>query len=446
MGVIQEGGQQQGEEQMTQKKHTGGRVARPSKNQLPDELEAILAPLARNAVAEKQSLAQAMQAGPLAQLIGRFVEIALQAEMTHHLSSPPPELESVHNTRNGSFPRQLKTEFGQVEITRPRDRNASFEPAILPKNGQITDTISAQIVSLYTRGMTTRDITKHLREMYSAQFDDDLVSRVVERVEPELIAWRNRPLPGVFACVFVDCIYLKVRQEAGVENTAVYVAMGYDAQGMQHILGIWIPSDGQTSESASFWHAILLEIKRRGVEDVFILCSDGLAGMEQALEAVYPRTRFQTCVVHLVRNSTRDVPHKYRTQVCNDARAIYQAVSFEVAHEALKELKSNWGSKFPQLVKVWESAMPKLENLWQYSDPLRKLVYTTNSLENVNRIIRKGTKTRSSFPNRESALRLVTLILRQTHESYKRQRSDWGTIHRELEIHFKDRMPQPLPS
>jgi len=244
---------------MTRKKQIGGRVARPSKNQLPAELEALLAPIAEQAVEQRQTLGQAMHSGPLAQLIGRFVELALQGEMTRHLESAGDD--SARNVRNGSFSRQLITELGQVEITRPRDRNGSFEPSILPKHGQLSDTISSQIISLYTRGMTTRDIRQHLSELYHKDFDDDLVSRVVERIEPELIEWRNRALPTVFACVFVDCLYLKVRHEAGVDNTAVYVAMGYDSQGMQHILGTWIAEDGQTSESASFWHKIFVSVQ-----------------------------------------------------------------------------------------------------------------------------------------------------------------------------------------
>jgi putative transposase len=423
---------------MTRRKQVGGRVAKPSKNQLSPELEALLAPIAEQAVEQRLTLGQAMHSGPLAQLIGRFVEIALRGELTHHLETDSLH---AHNVRNGSFSRQLTTEFGQVEVTRPRDRNSTFEPSILPKHGQLSDTIAEQIVSLYTRGMTTRDIRQHLSDMYHTDFDDDLVSRVLERVEPELIEWRNRPLPSVFACVFVDCLYMKIRHETGVENTAVYVAMGYDDQGMQHILGTWVAEEGQTGESASFWHKIFLELKRRGVQDIFILCADGLVGMEKAVQTVYPATRFQLCVVHLMRNSTQEVAWKERLEVCASAREIYQAVSVEAAGQALKRLDSKWGTKYPGFVKVWTNAMPKLENLWNYGEALRKMVYTTNALENVNRIIRKGTKTRGSFPNRASALRLVTLILKQTQEGYKRARGDWRQIRLELDIHFAGRLP-----
>lgn len=423
---------------MTQNKRTGGRQARPSKNQLPPELEAILAPIAEQAVEQRQTLGQAMHGGPLAQLIGRFVELALQGEMSRHLEQQSPD--AGYNVRNGSFSRQLVTEFGKVEVQRPRDRNASFEPAILPKHGQLSDTIASQIISLYTRGMTTRDIRKHLSELYHTDFDDDLVSRVMERVEPELVEWRNRALPDIFACVFVDCLYIKMRHETSVENTAVYVAMGYDMEGMQHILGTWVAEEGQTAESASFWHKILIELKKRGVKDIFILCSDGLSGMEKAVEVVYPATRHQTCVVHLIRNSTKSVACKHRAEVCADARKIYQAVSFEKAQQELKQLSEKWNAKYPEFVNAWTRAMPKIERLWDYGEALRKMVYTTNALENINRIIRKGTKTRSSFPNLASGLRLVTLILKQTQEGYKRARGDWSQIRAELLIHFGDRL------
>lgn len=424
---------------------TGGRPRPVSRNQLPDELEQLLTPIAQQAVEQEMTLGEAMHSGPLAQLIGRFVEIALQAEMDQHLGygwgQRQKAQQGQENLRNGYSTRQLKTELGAVTIEKPRDRQGTFESQLLPSHGQLSDTLTQQILSLYTRGMSTRDIQHHIQNMYHLDIDSDLVSRVVAKVEPDLIAWRSRPLTSTWACVFLDAIHLKVRQPTGVESTAVYVAIGYDCEGARHILGVWMAPEGQTGESAHFWHQALLELKNRGVQDIFILCADGLQGLEEATQLNFPKARFQPCVVHLIRNSMKYLPYDQRKEVATKLKTIYLARTFEAAQDALKVLKDTYGAKEPHLVRVWEEALPRLENLWTYGEALRRMVYTTNIIENMNRQIRKSTKTRGSFPSIPSALRLVTLVLIEAQESYKKRRGDWQEIRTELVFTFSSRVP-----
>lgn len=431
------------------KKRRGGRRRSADERMLPEALEELLRPMAREAAREHMTLGQVVSSSPMSELLGRFVELMLEAEQEHHLGYGWGERENealrFNNRRNGYGSKVLKTQFGEVPISVPRDREGSFLPRVVPKHGQLSETIAGQILSLYTSGMSQRDIHCHIEELYNIEVDDGLVSRVVARVEPELIAWRNRPLEAVWPCVFVDALYVNTRHESGVERTAVYTAVGYNCEGIRQILGVWMAGEGQKSESASFWHQVLLDLKRRGVEDIFILCADGLTGMEQAVATNFPQTRFQRCVVHLIRNSMRYVPSKMRQEASADVRAIYQAVSFEAAKFALQQLQEKWSRKEPHLCDVWKNALPHLENLWTYGYALRRMVYTTNMVENLHRQIRKVTKTKSSFPNHDSALRLITLKLREIHNGYKLPRSDWAAIRAELELTFKDRVPNYIP-
>lgn len=431
-------------------KRTGGRPRPQSRNQLPEEFEQFLEPLARRAAQERQTLGQAMAHGDLAKLIGRFVELTLQAELDHHLGygwgERDGDLVDHANVRNGYSPKELKTQFGHAPIGVPRDRHGSFEPAIVPKYQGLSDAIAEQIVSLYAKGLSTRDLRRHIEELYHIEVDEGLVSRVVASVEPELVAWRSRPLEAVWACVFIDAVHLKVRQPTGVEPTAIYTAVGYDPTGHRHILGLWIGAEGQTGESASFWHRALVELKGRGVADIFIVCADGLSGLEEAVQTSFPRARFQPCVVHLVRNAMKYMPHKKRKEAIDQVRAIYQAPTYEAAQLALRRLEDRWGASEPHLCRVWREALPRLENLWGYGPALRQLVYTTNLVENIHRQVRKVTKTRASFPNPASALRLVTLALREVDQKYTRVRSDWPAIRCELELTFGERVPPMWPT
>lgn len=446
---------------MNEKKKTRP-TRKQSPNALPEELEAFLREAAKDNKGKPLNLTQD---SPLKTLIGRFVEISLEEEMREHLgydryqaNSPAPGQPPTgntggpseaansrrrRNTRNGYSGKRLKTTHGETEIRVPRDRDASFEPQIVPKHRTISQEVEARVISMYASGMTTRDIQAHVEELYGLQASEMFVSRLVERLDPELSAWRSRPLEAVYGIVFIDALHLKVRHASGVKSTAAYQVSGYGESGTLEVLGLYMAGDGHSpAESASFWHQVLIDLEQRGVKDILIICADDLSGLEQAIEAVYPSAVLQPCVVHLMRGSMALVSYRERKEVARELKTIYQAPTYEAAEMALKVVEDLYGRRYPHLVEKWRRALPRLANLYQYSMSLRKLVYTTNPIENINRQIRKVTKNRGVLPNVESALRLLTLVVRRIDEkAKKRVRPDWGRISRELAIHFPGRLP-----
>lgn len=434
---------------MTKKKKTT--KSPRTQNYLGEPIDELLRGFAKEAAGKP--LAESLTPeSPLKQIIGRFVELAYEEEMNQHLgyeryknTAFDPD-DPQRNTRNGSYSKTLKTSLGKTDVAVPRDRKGTFSPQIIPKFQGISDELEARIVSMYARGMTTRDICGHVQEIYNFEASPMLVSRVVEKLEPELKAWRNRLLESHYPIVFIDAMHLKVRHNVGVRPTAAYQICGYNESGHLEILGISMASSEQgTSESASFWHQALLEIKNRGVQDMLIVCGDGLVGLEQAVEVVFPRARFQPCVVHLTRNSFKLASYKHRSSLARDLRAIYQAPTYESAEIALQDLHNTWNQRYPQIVSQWSQNLPRLANLWTYGAALRKLVYTTNPIENVNRQLRKVTKTRGAMPHTQSAMRLLTLAamqISQKEQNKKRVRNDWKAILAELHIHFGERLPK----
>ena len=420
-----------------------------TKNSLAPDLDAYLDEMAAEAAG--RPLSESLAAGsPFSQLIGRFVELAYQHEMDEHLGYAPHARRldgepARTNARNGSSQKTLKTSHGHVEVSVPRDRDSSFEPRVVAKHRRVTEEIEARVLALYAAGMSTRDLREQIAQMYSVEIDGDFVSRLLDGLEPELVAWRNRALEPIYPIVFIDAVHLKVRHDSGVEPTAVYIASGYGESGRMGMLGVWMAPQGETSESASFWHRALVEMRGRGMEDALIVCADGLTGLEEAVGAAYPRARFQPCVVHMVRASLRQVSYKERSAIAAGLRAIYKAPSYEAAGLALQKFAKEWGHRHPGVVAQWEANLPRLLNLWDYGKGLRRLVYTTNPIENTNRQVRKVTKTKGSFPNVGSALRLVTLVLRDVDakaQGKKSARHDWIRILAELHIHFSDRLPK----
>jgi putative transposase len=436
------------------------RKKRVSRNELPEGIEAELKAIAKQNVGRPMS--EVLQEGaPLKKLIGRLVELALQEEMAEHLGYEPfermaageaitqddleePPSSRRENTRNGYSSKTLKTSFGSTTIDIPRDRQASFEPKILPKGSTVAQQLEEQVLSMYARGMTTRDIRDHVVKLYGVEVSEMFVSRLVERLDPELSAWRNRPLDTVYASLLIDCIHQKIRHSHGVTSTALYQVCGYNEQGKLDVLGIYAaPADQSEKESATFWHQVLIEIEKRGVKDVLILSADGLPGLERAVKAVYPDTIFQPCVVHMTRNSLRLVAWKDRTTIGAALRDIYTAPSYEAAEQALVAFEESWGRCHPKIVKQWRENLPRLSHLWNFGEALRKLIYTTNAIENVNRQVRKVTKNRGVFPNVESALRLITMvhIERQEKIDKLKTRGDWKRIVLELHFLFGERLP-----
>lgn len=422
-----------------------------TQNYLGEPIDELLRGFAKEAAGKPLSESLTPDS-PLKQLIGRFVELTYEEEMNEHLGyerykdTPSAPDDPQRNTRNGSYSKTLKTSLGTTQVAVPRDRKGEFSPRIVPKFQGISNELEARIVSMYSRGMTTRDIGGHIEEIYNFEASPMFVSRVVEKLEPELKAWRNRALESHYAIVFIDALHLKVRHSFGVRPTAAYQVCGYNESGRLEILGIAMaPTENGVAESASFWHQMLLEVKNRGVQEMLIVCGDGLIGLEQAVEAVFPRARFQPCVVHLTRNSFKIASYKHRANLARDLRLIYQAPTYEAAEMALENLAEQWNQRYPQIVAQWTQNLPRLANLWTYGAGLRKLVYTTNPIENVNRQLRKVTKTRGSMPTVESAIRLLTLAAMQISEKEQqktRARPDWKSILGELHIHFADRLPK----
>jgi putative transposase len=423
---------------------------RRRKSREDNPLDAYLRQIAKEGAGKPLSESLA-EGAPLKDLIGRFVEIALEEEMRDHLGYERHDrLEGKDepsgrrsNTRNGTSTKRLRTSHGETEVDVPRDRQGSFEPAIVPKYGTITKDVEDRVVSMYASGMTTREIQGHVTDLYGIDASEMFVSRIVERLDPMLTEWRNRPLESCYPVVFVDALHQKVRQQAGVTSSAVYVVSAYGEEGTMDVLGVYVAPEGySTAESASFWHHVLVTLEKRGLADILILCADQLTGLEQAVASVYPRARYQPCVVHVMRSSLRRVPWSERKKVARELKKIYQAPSFEAASQAFEEARQLYETRYPGLVRQWASVLPRLADLWQYSAPLRKLVYTINPIENINRQVRKVTKNRGVLPNPDSALRLMTLVLQRIDaRNQKRQRPDWTRIARELPIHFPDRLP-----
>lgn len=434
----------------TKKKHRSSK-----KNTVPDELDIALRKMAKENLG--RSLDDMLQQGsPLSELLGRFAQITLEEEMSAHLGYQPHERSyDEHgeldkgkrtNTRNGYSSKTLKTSQGEVEIDVPRDRDATFEPQIVPKHGSLSAELEAKVLSMYTHGMTTRNIQKHVREMYQVEVSGMFVSRVVERLEPELDAWRNRPLESVYPVVFIDAFHQKVRHSHGVVSTAFYLVCANNEQGKLDVLGLWsAPDNASPKESASFWHQVMLELQRRGVEEILMMSADGLSGIQDAVKVAFERVKFTRCVVHMVRNSLIMVSWKQRKEVAAKLRAIYNAPTYTLAEQALIELEDEYGERFPAIIKQWKKNLLEISDLWKYGPELRRLIYTTNAIENVNRQIRKTLKVRGAFPNIDSVLRLVTLHLMEREkelEARTKIRGDWRKICTELHFHFPDSLPE----
>jgi putative transposase len=350
------------------------------------------------------------ETGLLKQLIKALMERALGAELTHHLGyeKHDPAGYNSGNSRNGSSAKTVKGEFGEITVETPRDRNSSFEPQILKKHQTRFDGFDEKILSMYARGMTTREIQGHLQEMYGVEVSPTLISDVTDAVMEEVKGWQNRPLEPLYAIVYLDALYVKMRHEGRVENRAVYVAIGVDLDGRKDVLGLWTSG----AEGAKFWLGVLTELRNRGVKDVLIACIDGLKGFPQAIESVFPETRIQLCIVHLVRASLNYVNWKERKKVAGDLKAIYRAATEAQASLELSDFIGKWGHKYQAIGKMWKENWERIIPLFEFPAEVRRVIYTTNAVESLHMSLRKIIKTRGSFPSEEAALKLLYLALR----------------------------------
>lgn len=377
--------------------------------------------------------------GLLKKLTGALVERVLSAEMTHHLGYEPHAIEgrNTGNSRNGSGEKTLATEHGEVTVAVPRDRKGTFEPRLVKKHQTRFTGFDDKILSLYARGMSARDIQAHLSEMYGTDIAPSLVSEVTDAVVDEIAAWQSRPLDPVWPFVFLDALVIKVRDQGAVQNKSVYIALGVGVDGCKEILGLWLES----TEGAKFWLKVITELKNRGVEDVLIACCDGLKGFPQAIEAVFPKTLVQTCIVHLVRSSTRFVTWKDRKALMPSLRSIYAAPTEAAALDALKEFEAKWGARYSVVAKAWRSNWEVVRPFFAYSPQIRRLIYTTNAIESLNFQLRKVIKAKGHFPNDEAATKLLFLALRNVEKKWRQPPTYWKAVLNELVIHFEGRLP-----
>ena len=378
------------------------------------------------------------QGGLLSQLTKRMVERAMEVELTDHLGyeshTEPPG--GAGNTRNGSTPKTLITEHGPVPVNTPRDREGSFEPRIVRKRQRRFEGFDDKILALYARGMSTRDISAHLEEIYGVEVGRDLISKVTDAVMDDARAWQTRPLDDVYPVVFLDALVLKIRDGGTVQRKACYLALAINLDGDREVLGMWF----QDTEGAKFWMQVLSELKQRGVRDILICCVDGLKGFPEAIEAIYPATTVQTCIVHLIRASLRYVPRRQFDQVTKDLKPIYTALNPDEAMLALEAFEAKWGELLPIVPRMWREAWQHVIPFMAFEPEVRRVIYTTNAIEALNRQLRKAVKTKGSFPSEEAAMKLIYLAIHNAVPQWTRTRG-WTKAMLAFKIQFGDRLP-----
>lgn len=377
--------------------------------------------------------------GLLGELTKRLLERAMAAEMTDHVGYEKHDRAGRNsgNSRNGKSSKTLKGTFGTLPIEVPRDRNGTFEPQIIGKHQTHWTGFDEKIISLYARGLSTREIQQHIEEIYKVEVSPALISNVTEEVIEDARAWQNRQLDEMYPIVFLDALQFKVRDGGHVRNKAVYVAIGIDLNGMKEILGLWIAQ----TEGAKFWLQVVTEFKNRGVTDILIACVDGLKGFPEAIETVFPKTEVQLCIVHLVRHSLKYVSWKLRREVAHDLKAIYTSATDVEAEIRLNEFAAKWDAKYPLISKSWRANWAHVIPFFAHPPEIRKVIYTTNVIESLNMSLRKVTKTRSSFPNDDALLRLLYLALRNIEKRWVNAIPNWAAALNRFAIVYEDRMP-----
>ena len=374
------------------------------------------------------------------EFVGDILENGLEAELDDELGYSKYDYRNkdTDNSRNGHSTKTMKTSFGEVDIAVPRDRKGEFEPQLVKKQQtSLSGDIEEKILSMYAKGMTTRDIDAHIREIYGLEISDSTVSRITDKILPVVKEWQQRPLEEIYAVVFLDAIHYHVRSEGQIVKKAVYIAIGINMSGIKEVLGMWVGEN----ESAKYWLSILNGLRNRGVEDILIACVDGLTGFDNAIEAVYPKTEIQQCIIHQIRNTTRFVSYKDIKALMADLKRVYAAVDEETALYELEAFGEKWNGKYPKIAQSWEANWPKLSTYFKYPQEVRTLIYTTNAIEGFNRQLRKVTKSKSVFPTDDSLLKMLYLAMMDITKKWTGKRRDWGIIHSQLEVFFAARLP-----
>jgi len=380
--------------------------------------------------------------GLLKQLTKALLERAMQAELTHELGFEKHDRQMAKespNRRNGTTSKTVKSKHGTIDLEIPRDRQSEFEPVIVKKHQRRFDGFDDLILSLYSRGLSTREIQSHIEEIYGVEVSPDLVSSVTENITELVREWQTRPLDAVYPIVYLDALRVKIRIDGVVQNRCIYLAIGVNVEGKKETLGLWRAEN----EGAKFWLSVLTELNNRGIRDIFIACVDGLKGFTEAIESVFPETITQVCIVHQLRNSLTYVSYKDRKQIAADLKPIYTAVTEDEALFALEEFSEKWNARYPIIAKSWKSNWQRINPMFQFPQEIRRAVYTTNVIESLNYSLRKITKTRAAFPNEEAALKLLWLGLRNIEKKWTLPIKEWSLAMNQMAIIFEGRLPIP---
>lgn len=381
-------------------------------------------------VAGVQDLVKELTAG----LIQECMDAELEDELGY--SKYDYKNKQTDNSRNGSYKKTVSSSQGEIDLTIPRDRNGEYEPQIVKKHQTDISEIEDKIIFLYSQGTSTRDIERTMREMYGIEVDATRVTKITDKLLPMIREWQNRPLEATYAMVMLDAIHYKVREDGIVVKKAVYIAIGTDLEGKKDVLGLWIGA----TESAKYWLGVLNGLKSRGVQDILIVSVDGLTGFSEAISVAYPKTEIQRCIVHQIRSSTRYVSYKDVKAFTAELKPIYKAPTEEAALEALDELEQTWGAKYPASIKSWRDHWDELATMFKYPEQIRRIIYTTNAIENFNRQLRKVTKTKGAFASDDALLKQLYLVTAQTTDKWTMPIKDWGSILMQLMVYFGDRV------
>lgn len=378
------------------------------------------------------------EAGLLKQLTKKVAERALSAEMEQHLgyAKHAPQGKNSGNSRNGTSSKKVRSVHGEIDLDIPRDRNGSFEPRLVKKGDKQLNGFDDRIISLYARGMTNRDIQAHFEESYGVEVSATFISQVTNEVLDEVKQWQQRPLDAVYPVVYLDCLVVRNRDSGAVQNKSVYLALGINTEGEKELLGLWMAQ----TEGAKFWLSVMNELKNRGVQDIFIACCDGLKGFPEAIEAVYPKTQVQLCIVHQIRHSLRYVNWKQRKIIAADLKRIYGAATLAEAERALTEFAEKWDGQHPTISLSWRNNWERLSVFFDYPREIRKVIYTTNAIESLNASLRKVTKTRRSFPNDDSVMKILYLAIHQISKKWTMPIRDWKPAMSQFMIMYGDRV------
>jgi putative transposase len=374
--------------------------------------------------------------GAIKKLLKHTLENMMAAELTEHLGYEKHTTTHSDNARNGSSSKTIMTDTDRIQLKIPRDRNSEFEPVVVKKHQRALGPIEDKIISMYARGMSTRDIQSHIEEIYGLEVSPTMVSNITEKVSSMVEEWQNRPLEAIYPIVYFDAIHYKVRDNGRVVSKAAYTCLGIDLQGQKDMLGLWVGE----AEGASFWLSVLNELKNRGVQDILIACVDGLKGFPEAIESVFLKVSVQLCVIHQIRNTLRYVVWKDQKSFMKDLKAVYKAVTEEQALWELDKLEQAWGQKYPVVIKSWRSNWTNLATFFQYPQEIRTLIYTTNPVESVHRQFRKVTKTKSVFPHDESLKKMLYLALQGIRKKWTMPIQNWGFIISQFSIIFEERL------